>query len=224
MFYAGIRDARFSPQAKPLNLGAYFPDFNKNLPVFTYLGKISPLKKTFAFVEAASSLPKGKFYLLFFTEKGRLCIQLKNLLRQHGLLNNSYLLSFQPPCRIPSIITASTCIVAPESKEYPYLPKGTHGSKICFEAMLCGKCCIIGREMSKKEFYCHCKDKKHFLAVDPDNLIDFRKKLRIVLDNSSLVNRIGCNARKFIDSRMSALDNNVEIFLKNLKLTILKNR
>ena len=222
MFYARIRDNSFSPYAKPLNLAVYFDGFNKKIPVFTYLGKISPLKKTFSFVEAASLLPKGKFYLLFVTEKGRMYIQLRNLLREHGLLSYSCLLTFQPPWRVPSILTASTCIVAPESEEVPYLPEGTHGSKICLEAMLCARCAIIGEGMSKKSFYSQCKDGVHFLKVDPSNKRQFANKLKLIMDSPLLAYKIGQKARSFLDMKLGLSNEDINLFAKNLKLTILK--
>jgi glycosyltransferase involved in cell wall biosynthesis len=222
MFYAHVIDKSFSASAKPFNLSCYFDNFNKRLPVFTYLGKISPMKKTFSFVEAASFLPKRKFYLLFVTEKGSLYIQLKNLIAKFGLKDNSCIISFQPPWRIPSIITVSTCIVAPESEETPSLPEGTHASRICFEAMLCGRCAIIGEVMSKKVFYAHCKDKEHFLVVNPHNIKYFTKKLKLIVDNPFRAYKIGKNARKFVDSKMFAFNDSVIKFIQNLKLTIIK--
>jgi len=222
MFYARVINKLFSVPAEPFKLSNYFNNFNKRLPVFSFLGKISQLKQTFAFVEAASLLPKGKFYLLFVTERGPLYIQLNNLLARLGLKDNSCLLPFQPPWRIPSIITASTCIVAPESEEFPYLPEGTHGSKICLETMLCARCAIIGEGMSKKIFYYQCKDKKHFLVVNPHNIKDFAKKLKLIVDKPPIAHRIGKNARKFLDSRLPLFNNSLNIFIQNLKLTILK--
>ncbi|KPK98818.1 MAG: hypothetical protein AMJ95_02435 [Omnitrophica WOR_2 bacterium SM23_72] len=217
-----IMDKSFSKSAKPFNLSCCFYHFNKSLPVFTFLGKISQLKKTFAFVEAASLLPKGRFYLLFVTEKGPAHIQLSNMLAKFGLKENSYLLPFQPPWRIPSIITASTCIVAPESEEAPYLPQGTHASKICLEAMLCSRCAIIGEGMSKKFLYSGCKDKEHFLVVNPNNIKDFARKIKLVIDVPFLAYKIGKNARKFLDSRPFLSKRSVNIFIQNLKFTMIK--
>ena len=224
MFYTQIIGRDFSPRVKPLNLAPYFSKFNSKLPVFTYLGKISPLKKTFAFVEAASLLSKGRFYLLFVTERGRMLIELRNVLRKYNLLEHSCLLPFQPPWRIPSIITVSTCVVAPESEEAPYLPEGTHGSKVCLEAMLCGRCAVIGKGMSKKAFYSQCKDKKHFLIVDPHNIKNFAKKLNLIVGNPSLAYNIGRRARKLMESKMHLFQNAVDIFIRNLQFTILKKQ
>ena len=220
MFYAGVLAANFSPRTKPYNLSKCFSKMNK--PVFTYFGKISPLKKTFAFIKAASLLPEGSFYLLFVVERGRMHIQLKNQLRKYGLLNYTCILPFQPPWRIPSLINASTCIVAPESEEEPYLPSGTHGSKISFEAMLCGKCAIIGEGMSKKGFYTGAKDKKHFLSVNPNNIKEFSKTLRFVIDNPAEINAIGRQAYSYANKYRNA--DAVKLFVKNFYYTILNKK
>ncbi|MCF7907318.1 MAG: glycosyltransferase family 4 protein [Candidatus Omnitrophica bacterium] len=223
MSYTRALDDSFHPQAKPFDLSDYFDRFNRRLPVFTFLGKISPLKKTFAFVEAAAKLPKGKFYLLFVTEKGRMRIHLRNLIREKGLLPYTCLLDFKPPWLVPSIITASTAVVAPESEETPYLPEGTHGSKIGLEAMLCGRCAVIGKGMSKKAFYYGCKDKEHFLVVDPHNINTFAKKLKLIVDDPGLAYKIGKKARAVWTARRNFFEASLDLFVKNFKIAILKN-
>ncbi len=225
LFYPmGTDNNGFSLKIKPLNLAPYFRKFNNKLPVFTFLGKISELKETFSFVKASSLLPKGKFYLLFVTEKGKMLIELRALLNRFGLLEYSCIMPFQPPWKIPSIITASSCIVAPENQESPYLPEGTHGSKICLEAMLCGRCSLIGKVMSKKAIYSRCKDKQHFLTIDPHDIQDFANKLNLIIDNPSLAYNIGKRARKFIETKLNLFKNDVDIFIRELKLTILKSQ
>lgn len=224
IFYAAMINKTFSPNLKPFNLRHYFSKFNQELPVFTFLGKVSTLKNTFSFVEAASYLPRGKFYLLFLTDRGRMYIQLRNLLDKYGLLSCACLLPFQPPWKIPAVITASTCVVAPESEEEPYLPRGTHESRICLEAMLCARCAIIGKNMSKKADYSQCKDREHFLVVDPANIKDFVKILKLVVNNSSLAYNIGKKARKFFDVKLHSFEDPTEIFIKNLQVAILKSQ
>jgi glycosyltransferase involved in cell wall biosynthesis len=219
-FFGG--DHVFSPSVKPFGLSRYFDKFDKSLPVFTFLGKISQLKKTFSFVEAAARLPKERFYLVFVTEQGPSRSQLNNVLNRFKLRDRSCLIPFQPPWKIPSIMKASTCIVAPESEEEPFLPYGTHGSKICLEAMSCARCVIIGREMSKKSIYSQCKDGEHFLAINPLDIPDFSKKLRLLVDNPSLAHEIGRNARRHFLSIKGLFDESLDLFVRNLKLTIIK--
>ena len=223
-FYTEIIADSFLPKIKPFNLRPYYHKFKRNLPVFTFFGKISQLKKTFAFVEAASYLPKGNFYLLFVTERGRMLISLRNLVTKFGLSEYSCFLPFQPPWLIPSIMNASTCIVAPESQEEPYLPKGTHGSRLCLEAMLCAKCALIGQKMSNKGFYPNCKDRKHFLIVNPNNTESFAKKLKLIIDNPSLAAKIGKEARRFWWSKIKFARLKSNLFLKNMHIAILKSQ
>lgn len=223
-FYAGLISRFFSPKIKPLGLKAYFPKFNPRLPVFLYLGKISMLKKTFAFVKAAAKLEKGKFYLLFITERGKRREQLADLLSKSGLLGNSCLLPFQPPWRIPALMSASTCIVAPESEEEPYLPKGTHGSKICLEGMLAGRCVFIGEGMAKKWIYSSCKNNEHFLTINPNDTVAFSKKLQLIVDNPDLAYETGKRAREFMDCELALYEDAADIFIKTLKFTMLKSR
>jgi len=224
MFYAKIISKIYTPDVKPMDLGRYFKKFDKKFPVFTFLGKISSLKKTFEFVKAAALLPRRRFYLLFVTQRGRMYLQLKNILSQYGLLDNSYLMNFQPPWRIPCIMTASTCIVAPESEEMPYLPEGTHGSKICLEAMLCGRCAVVGICMSKKGFYAQCKDKEHLLVVDPHDIKAFAKKLKLIVDDPNVAYKIGRRARKFLASKNYLTPKETGTFIKNLTIPILKGQ
>jgi len=213
----------FSPKTHSLNLSPYFLRFNKKLPVFTFIGKISELKKTFNFVEAASKLPRGRFYLLFITEKGSNLIRLKNLISRYGLSEYSSFLPFQPPWKMPQLIRASTCIVAPESQEMPYLPIGTHFSRIPLEAMACGRCVLLGEGMAKKGFYSKCKAGRQFLLVDPQNLEDFTRKMLRIVKDQSVAYRIGKEARMFVEKQFHGLyTESAKGFIKILCATVLK--
>lgn len=143
---------------------------------------------------------------------------------QYGLIKYSVILPFQPPWTIPSIMTASTCVVAPESEEMPYLPEGTHGSKIALEAMLCGRCAILGKIMSKKAAYSLCRAGKHFIVVNPDNRREFSRKLKRVIDNPQEAHRIGSQAEKFLQSKSKLFQDACNMFIKNFQLTILKKQ
>jgi glycosyltransferase involved in cell wall biosynthesis len=222
--YLAMKYRSFSPKAKPFNLASYFHKFDKKLPVFTFFGKISSLKKTASFIEAAAYLPKGKFYLFFVTERGPGLIRLRNLVNKSGLIDYTCFLPFQPPWMIPALMTASTCVVAPESEEEPYLPANTHGSNIGFEAMLCGRCVVVGKKMSKKSFYPKCRANEHFLVVDPMETKSFTKKIKAIIDNPSLAARIGKQARLFWESEIASTSENTDVFLKNMNIAILKSR
>jgi glycosyltransferase involved in cell wall biosynthesis len=133
-------------------------------------------------------------------------------------------LPFQPPWKVPAILNASTCVVVPEDEEEPYFPEGTHGSKVPLEAMLCAKCTVIGRGMSKKPFYSSCKDGKHFLVVNPNKIKEFAQKLKMVVDNPSEARKIGLEAREFMLKNKPLFKGAVDSFIKNLLFTILKSK
>ncbi|MBU0547924.1 MAG: glycosyltransferase family 4 protein [Candidatus Omnitrophica bacterium] len=213
----------FSPESHSLNLFPHFRRFNKKLPVFTFIGKISELKKTFNFVEAASKLPRGKFYLLFITEKGLNLIKLRNFISRYDLTEYSCFLPFQPPWKMPQFICASTCIVAPESQEMPYLPIGTHFSRISLEAMACGRCVLLGEGMAKKGLYSQYKDGKQFLLVDPQDIEDFARKMLRIINHPSLAYKIGKEARMSVEKQFHGLyTESVKGFIKILYATVLK--
>jgi len=221
--FARDLDDSFSPRVKPLDLSRYFDDFKQGAPVFTYLGKISLLRKTFAFIKAAGHLPKGSFYLLFVTEQGRNVNLLTNVLQQHGLKRHACILPFQPPWKISAILNASTCVVCPEDEEQPYFPKGTHGSRVPLETMMCAKCAIVGRGMSEKAFYASCKDNEHFLVVNPKDSREFGKKLKMIIDRPAAAEKIGRQAREYVLAKKSFFESTVAAFVDNLRITVARS-
>jgi glycosyltransferase involved in cell wall biosynthesis len=185
----------FNPHAKVFDLSSSIKDLD--VPIFSYFGKISELKKTYSFVNAASRIKNKKFILLFVVGVGKKVEELKKYVASVGLKDKCVFLPFQPPWKIPSLMRASTCIVSPESEETPFLPKNTHYPKIIREAMACGKCAIIGRGMSKKGIYASLLEGKDILVVDPNNINQFKSKLEYIIDNPSIAEEIGKNAYKF---------------------------
>jgi glycosyltransferase involved in cell wall biosynthesis len=183
----------FNPNVKQYDLSRLIN--YSDAPTFTYIGKISKLKKTYEFVNAASKIKYKKFNILFVVGKGKNVEELKKYIESVGLKNNSSFLPFLPPWKMPSILKASTCIVSPEGDETPFFEKNTHCPIIVREAMACGRCTIIGNEVSKKGIYPNFKDKDDFLIVDPTNIIDFKSKIEYVIDNPSVAEKIGRNAR-----------------------------
>jgi glycosyltransferase involved in cell wall biosynthesis len=217
--FARILDNDFSPHVKPVDLAEYFLDFQKERPVFTYVGKVSELRKTFAFIKALALLSGKQFYLLFITEMGKSRELLKNVLAKYGLTDRTCILPFQPPWKIPAFFNASTCVVCPEDEEEPYFPKGTHGSRIPLEAMMCGRCVVVGKGMSEKLFYASCQDGKHLLAVNPHNVREFSRKLKLILDEPAYAQEIGRQARLYIIKHRAFFEKAVDSFIENLRYT-----
>lgn len=190
-----VNSKYFNPNVKAFDISSYVK--NSDIPVFTYIGKISKMKKTYAFVNAASKIKDKKFTLLFVVGDGPNVQELRKYLLSTDLKDKCVFLPFQPPWKIPSIMKASTCIVSPENEEPPPLQKGSHYPKIVREAMACGKCAIMGEGVSKKGLYRNLIDKENIMIVNPNDVDDFKKKLDYIIDNPRVAEDIGMNAYKF---------------------------
>ena len=191
----GVNTDYFNPNVEAFDLASYIKDLD--VPIFSYFGKISKLKKTYKFVNAASKIKDKKFTLLFVLGNGNKAQELKKYVVSIGLKDKCIFLPFQAPWKIPSIMKASTCVVSPESEETPFLPKGTHHPQIVREAMACGKCAIMGKGVAKKGLYGNLVESKEVLIVDPENINEFKNKLELIIDNPSITEEIGKNAYKF---------------------------
>ena len=189
----------FHPSAAPFDFSPY--GIPKGSSIFTYFGKISRLKKTDEFLEAAAAIKEEDFSLVFVTESGKNLEELKKKAQVLGMGEKCVFLPFQPPWKIPGIMKASTCIVCPESDEEPYLPKGTHGPQIAREAMAVGKPVIIGRGVKEKGYYTLTKENEDILVVDPMNRKEFAEKLRYVMGHGEEMDALGKNARKLSEKQ-----------------------
>ena len=200
----------FNQEADPFNLQSFMG--NLKIPIFTYLGKISELKKTYNFVKAAAEIKNRDFRILFVIGNGIRAQEFKDYITSIGLIEKCIFIPFQPPWKVPSIMRASSCIVSPESEETPYLPKGTHYPKIAREAMACGKCVIIGKDVAQKRIYSNLIDGKNILIVDPNNLKKFKEKLELIIDNPLIAEEIGKKAYEF-----SRLNENFMKYIKSIE-------
>src|SRR3989338_7466171 len=77
-------------------------------PIFTYFGKISALKKTNEYLDAASQIKNENFALVFVTETGKNKEKLESYAASIGIREKCLFLPFQPPWKIPGIMKAST--------------------------------------------------------------------------------------------------------------------
>lgn len=185
----------FNPHIKPFDLSPYVKD--ADMPIFSYFGKVSELKKTYAFADAASKIKDKKFMLLFIIGDGDEAQKFKKYVSSLGLRDKCVFLPFQPPWKIPSIMKASTCVVSPESEEAPVLKKGSHYPKVVHEAMACGKFAIMGEGVSKKGAYAQLVNNENILIVNPHNVNEFKEKLEYVIDNPSVIEKVSKNAYEF---------------------------
>ncbi|MBI2654759.1 glycosyltransferase family 4 protein [Candidatus Woesearchaeota archaeon] len=110
----------FNPNAKPFDFSKY--GIGEGTAVFTYFGKISGLKKTYEFINAAAEIKNEDFRIVFVTEAGNNAEELKEHAKKLNVFDKLVFMPFIPPWQVPGIMKASSCIVCPESEETPYLP------------------------------------------------------------------------------------------------------
>lgn len=226
-FILGLRSAvnlkEFNPCARPLDISLYLKrDIKGQIPIFLYLGKVSKLKKSFEFVKACSYIRKEHFRIVFVVGNNTRAVELKKYAHSLGLRNKAVFLPFQPPWRIPSLINMSTCIVSPESAEEPFLPKGTHYPRIAREAMACGKCVIIGKDMADKGLYRRLKDGLNCFIIDPDKK-EFAQRLKMIVRNPDIAVGIGQEAIRFSEN-MEHFEESIQRYVMIFKMLLFSGR
>ena len=199
-FFDDVDTESFNPRIKPFNLSKYTGKDLDNIPVFTYIGKISKLKQTHNFLRAVAKIKDEKFIVLLIVGNGKYVEGLKVFVKSLHLEKKIIFMPFQPPWKIPSLMTASTAIISPESEETPHLPAGTHYPIIIREAMACGRCTIIGEGMHKKGLYTQLEDGSHTVIVNSENTNEFAKKLKTIANDSDIAHKIGAEARKISEN------------------------
>jgi glycosyltransferase involved in cell wall biosynthesis len=198
--YDGVDTEAFNPRTKPFDLSKYTGKNLDGIPIFTYIGKISKLKQTYNFLKAVAKIKDEKFVILLIVGSGKYVEDLKGFVKSLHLEKKVIFMPFQPPWKIPSLMTKSTAIVSPESEETPYLPTGTHYPIIIREAMACGCCTIIGEGIHKKGLYTQLEDGVNTITINPENTSEFAKKLKSIANDSDKAYKIGKEARKVSES------------------------
>ncbi|MBI3089386.1 MAG: glycosyltransferase family 4 protein [Candidatus Tectomicrobia bacterium] len=208
---SGINPEKVAVIKQAVNLREFHPDnpaydfrpygipHTAEYPVITYIGKVSALKNPTALLRAAARLKDLQFSLAFVVGRGTTIEQLKGLAKELGIDQKCVFLPFVPPWSMSRIMTASTCIVKPESDEEPYLPRGTHYPIVSLEAMACACCTIIGEKVKGKGIYRFFQDGVHTLAVNPSNPESFAEKLAFIIQYPQLAKKIGAAARALLE-------------------------
>ena len=214
-FHQYVNTNSFNQNVKPFDLSPYFNKSLENIPIFSYFGKVSRLKKTKEFVKAASLIKNRDFLMLFVVGKSRGVKELKDYIKSVGLDKKSVFIPFQPPWKIPSLMTLSSCVVCPESLEANYLPLGTHFPQIIREAMACGRCTIVGKGMASKPGYSHLMHNFNSIIVESTNPKEFAETMEKVIDNPSVATQIGKRARATaikVEKPRQTVDSLIKVF------------
>ena len=159
----------------------------EEVPVITYIGKLSRAKGVYELVEAIARI-KEEFLLLFVTQNKDLK-EFQEFVRQKGLKKKTVFLGFLPPWKIPSIIRSSTCVVVPE-RDFP-IPH--HMPILPREVIACGRCLILSKELYEKYKKLGFEDKENCIVVNPKDIPNFRMALELVIKNEEIRNMIAQN-------------------------------
>jgi glycosyltransferase involved in cell wall biosynthesis len=185
----------FNKDVVPYDTSSFFPD--PDTPILLYLGKIGEMKQTGAFVQALAGLRERKFGVIFVVGTGAATASLKEECTRLGFADRCAFLPFQPPWKIPSLMRAARCVVAPEHHEPSRLTKGVHNPKIVREAMACGTCALMGEGVSQKGLYTHIERDTHAIVINPLDIGQFREKLQRVIEHPKTVQRIAENGYRY---------------------------
>jgi len=179
----------FNPAVAPYDLSKY-RKYKQNVPTITYIGKFGFTKGIAELFEALSRVKKPYNLLLVSGGEGQNI--LKEFLTYHNLSENTILLGFVPPWRIPSIIKASTCVVHAEH-DFPVLG---HFPILPYETMAVGTCLILSEELYRKRKSDKVKKDDCVLVVDPKDINTFRRQLLRIIEKPGYALKIGRMARK----------------------------
>lgn len=176
----------FNPRVKPFDLSSWVR--SEDIPIVTYIGKISIAKGVFELVKALSHIRKKDFRLLLVANGRKNEMEkLYNLIKKCRLENRTLILGFVPPWRIPSLIKASTCVVLPE---HGFEIK--HHSPITIrEVMAVGSCLVLSEELYIKRPFKEATKDVDMIVIDPTNIRESSNKLEFLITHPEQASEIG---------------------------------
>jgi len=174
----------FAPGVPPAELGA-----PEGVPLISYIGKITRGKGVLELLRAAAGIPEDFRLLLVSSGAPEL---LRGLNMHSRFRKRLFLRRFVPPWRMPGILRASRCVVFPEHD----FPVKSHMPILPREAMACGTCLAISRELKSKVGGGKLVDGESALVVEPEKTKAFTSKLRSVVRDDKLAARLGRNGHR----------------------------
>ena len=208
----------FNPQVAPTDLSRYGIETEPNIPVITYIGKISRHKGVYELVEAVSHVKED--FLLLFIAGGPGLNSFKEFLKKFPHLKEKYhFLGFVPPWKIPGILKRSTCLVQLETD----FPIAFHMPIQPLEAMAVGTCPVISEEVY--ETYKNLpglEREKNILVADPKNISKFKNLMEKIIKNQNSIKSIGQEGNKVFNQ--SGFENSVSAMIKIYDTLVKENK
>jgi glycosyltransferase involved in cell wall biosynthesis len=156
-------------------------------------GKVSEWKGSFDIVRALGHLADNHIKFNFIYLAGghpkilsKLC---KIILKNKRLANQTWILPFIPPWRIPGFIR-SCDIVAFLEREFPI---EFHTPQIPREVLWCGTPLLLSNEIANSQyFYNKLKNRHNYIdAGDPKNTNDLSRQILWIIENKQILKNIG---------------------------------
>jgi glycosyltransferase involved in cell wall biosynthesis len=210
----------FNPDVEPFDLSKYTDKDIENLPIITYIGKITYWSKTkgvYELLEACQNI-KDEF-LLLFVANGKKLKKFQIAVREKNLEDRVLFLNFVPPWQVPSIIRRSTCVVALEKEDSPTI--AYHTPNLPAEVMATGKCLVLSMQLYNKEPYKNLVDGESVLVVNPNDVEQLRKTLKKVIKNSEEAEKIGleaCKVSEKIEKFDEYIDRTIQLYKRVMNL------
>ena len=208
-----------------MNLSSYitYQKYVPGIPIISYIGKIThhfETKGLYELLEVCSKINKD--FLLLFVANGKKLDEFKKLVKNNNLAEKLIFLNFVPPWQIPSILQASTCVLALEKTTSPVLQY--HTPALPAEALATGKCVLMSKTLYKKDPYNKLKAKKEILTVDPNNTREIREIVEGLIEKPETGNTIGtegCRAISKLNQFNEYLDKTIGLYKSTLDISCL---
>ncbi len=196
-----------------LDLDFDIPEELEGKKILTFLGKLSRSKGVHDLLNAYEVIGESDEYALMYVGRGKERDALEKKVRENRLRN----VSFFPPIptwRVPGILRASRAFIVGERDFYVQ----KHFSRKAMEAMACKTPVIISSEVKNKGVYNNLIDGEHCLEINPRDTKAFAEKLKFLIDDDSLADKLSRNGYEFasqVNSDYSQYIKSIETFLKN---------
>lgn len=215
----------FHPKVVPIDLSSHVTNqkYFSGIPIILYIGKITHHFETKGLCELLEACSRiNKDFLLLFVANGNKLNEFKKLVKNANLAEKTIFLDFAPPWKMPSILQASTCVVALEKITSPVLQY--HTPALPAEALATGKCVLMSKTLQEKEPYDKLKAGKEILTVDPNNTGKIRELIEGLIENPEIANTIGIGGYRAIskfDQFNEYIEKTIELYKSTFDISCL---
>lgn len=207
----GAVDLRsFNPTGSKFDLAKYRHDYDSNLPVITFIGKVSLFKGIDYLLEAVKNI-KEDYYLMLVVQGD--VEFLKKKLDSYNLSERAIIVDYLPPWRVPEIYRVSTVVVSPEI-DFPVVG---HNPIVPREVMASGICPMLSTELAEKGIYKRIENNVSGIVFNPKDIGQFTEKLRFIINNVDHAKEIGYRARLLSESFETYdefIDDTIQVYQK----------